>query len=111
MRLFAPTVFNSDLKSTPRVDTSRAWETLLLDAPTLAELRVHLVEDSANMSLYMHSSKFLDEFLPISSRVSRNSKPKTPDFTKIIGMTSEKSISKEWVSDTILRLRASFNVL
>ncbi|KAI0806751.1 hypothetical protein C8Q74DRAFT_1362347 [Fomes fomentarius] len=50
------------------------------------------------MSLYMHSSKFLDEFLPISSRVSRNSKPKTPDFTKIIGMTSEKSISKEWTA-------------
>ena len=96
-RIAEPSVFVSNLTSTPRVDTSRAWEFLLSDAPTLAERRANFVEDSAGMSLYVHSSVFLDTFLPLPS-TPPDSKPAVPDFSKIRGMTSEKEISKKWVS-------------
>ena len=97
-RLAEPSVYVSDLTSTPRVDTSRAWESLLSgDAPSLAERRANFVEDSAGMSLYIHSSEFLDAFLPLPSTPSKP-KPEIPIFSKISGMTSEKEISKEWVS-------------
>lgn len=61
----------------------------------------------ADMSLYyLHASKFLDEFLPLPSNTPLNPKPANPNFSKILGMTSEKSISEEWVSNMILRLLA-----
>ncbi|KAI0806669.1 hypothetical protein C8Q74DRAFT_1341653 [Fomes fomentarius] len=50
------------------------------------------------MSVYLHSSKFLDKFLPLPPSTLLDSKPASPNFTRLLGMTSEKDISKEWTA-------------